>query len=141
MVDDDEDDCFLVEAALKDACIHCTFRCVNDGLEIMDYLQRNGHFHDPEVAPLPDIILLDLNMPKMDGRQVLKLLKKDPRFRAIPVIILTTSRSDEDVKACYDLGANSYITKQSSFDGLISTMKTVTEYWLNLATLPPKTRV
>jgi len=138
MVDDDEDDCFLVEAALKDACFSCTFRCIQDGVEMMDYLQRNGHYQDTEAAPFPDLILLDLNMPRMNGRQVLKRLKTDPRFRAIPVIILTTSANIEDVQVCYDLGANSYITKAPSFDGLISTMKALTDYWLNIATLPPK---
>lgn len=138
MVDDDEDDCFLVEAALKDSCFNCTFRCVQDGDEIIDYLHRNGPYQDPEAAPLPDLILLDLNMPKMNGRQVLEQLKTDARFRTIPVIILTTSGNIEDIKVCYDLGANSYIIKQSSFDGLISVMKTLTDYWLDIATLPPK---
>jgi two-component system response regulator len=138
MVDDDEDDCFLVEAALREACFNCTFRCVNDGLEMIDYLSRNGHYQDSEAAPMPDIILLDLNMPRMNGRQVLKQLKADSRFRAIPVIILTTSSDEEDVRACYELGANSYITKGASFDGILSIIKSIHEYWLEIATLPPR---
>ncbi len=138
MVDDDEDDCFLVEAALKDACFNCSFRCIQDGREMMDYLQRSGHYQDSKMAPYPDLILLDLNMPLMSGREVLAQLKTDPRFRSIPVIILTTSTSIEDVKVCYDLGANSYITKQAHFDGLLSAIQTLKAYWFDVATLPPK---
>ena len=138
MVDDDEDDCLLVNEALKVACTGCTFHCVRDGAEMMDYLHRAGRYEDPESSPVPDIILLDLNMPGMSGREVLGRLKTDRCFRAIPVIILTTSRELEDVKACYDLGANSYITKQSNFEDLISSVKTLTEYWIEIATLPPR---
>lgn len=138
MVDDDEDDCILVSEALKLACGGCTFRCVQDGADMMDYLNRIGRYNDPESSPDPDIILLDLNMPRMGGRELLKRLKTDPRFRAIPVIILTTSRELEDVKVCYALGANSYISKQPSFDELVSAVKTLTEYWTEVATLPPR---
>lgn len=136
MVDDDEDDCILVSEALKLACNGCTFLCVGDGDEMLDYLHQRGRYRDLALCPVPDIILLDLNMPRMDGREVLKNLKMDPRFRAIPVIILTTSRELDDVKACYDLGANSYITKQSSFDEVVSCIKTLVEYWIEIATLP-----
>jgi CheY-like chemotaxis protein len=137
MVDDDEDDCFLVQAALKEACMNCSFRCVPDGLEMMDYLNRRGRYRDSRSAPVPDLILLDLNLPRMDGRQLLEYLKKEPRFRGIPVIILTTSRDREDIRNCYDLGANSYIAKQASFEELVSIMKTITEYWFEVAALPP----
>lgn len=137
MVDDDEDDCFLVRDAIKGACMDCTFRSVQDGVELWDYLNRKGRYGEGAGAPRPDIILLDLNMPRMDGREVLQRLKSDPRFRGIPVVILTTSRDQEDVKLCYNLGANSYVTKQSSFDGIISSIKTLMEYWLEVATLPP----
>jgi len=138
MVDDDEEDCLLVREALKLACAGCTFRCVWDGAEMMDYLNRAGRYNNPESSPVPDLILLDLNMPKMGGREVLKRVKSDPRFRAIPVVILTTSRELEDVKTCYALGANSYITKLPSFDELVAAMKTLTEYWIDIATLPPR---
>jgi CheY-like chemotaxis protein len=138
MVDDDEDDCLLVEEALKLVSTGWSFRCVSDGAEMMDYLTRVGHYSSPETSPVPDLILLDLNMPKMGGREVLKRVKNDPRFRAIPVVILTTSREMEDVKACYALGANSYITKLPSFDELVAAMKTMIEYWIEVATLPPK---
>ena len=138
MVDDDEDDCLLVSEALKLSCTGCSFRCVRDGAEIMDYLNRTGSYKNPELSPVPDIILLDLNMPRMGGREVLKRLKSDSRFRAIPVIILTTSRELEDVKACYALGANSYITKQPTFEALVAAVKTLAEYWVEIATLPPR---
>jgi CheY-like chemotaxis protein len=138
MVDDDEDDCLLVEAALYEALLKCDFHCVEDGLEMMDFLNCSGRFQDPASAPRPDIILLDLNMPRMNGIAVLEKVKTDPRFRAIPVIVLTTSREDEDVVACYELGANTYITKQPSFTGLVSAIKAFKEYWLETATLPAK---
>ena len=140
MVDDDEDDCILVEAALKESSLNCTFRCARDGLEIMDYLRRKGRYADPESAPSPDLILLDLNMPRMNGREVLEQLKTDQVFRSIPVIILTTSKDAEDIKICYDLGANSYVTKQPTFDGLLSMIGTLMDYWLTVAILPPKNR-
>jgi two-component system response regulator len=139
MVDDDEDDCLLVQEAITEACVDCAFHSVQDGTELWDYLNHKGRYAELATAPRPDIILLDLNMPKMDGRQVLELLKSDPRFRGIPVIILTTSRDSEDVKLCYNLGANSYVTKQSSFEGIVSSIKTITEYWLEIATLPSHT--
>jgi two-component system response regulator len=139
MVDDDEDDRLLVREAINSACLDCAFHSVQDGEELWDYLNYKGRYGEPGAAPRPDIILLDLNMPRMDGREVLELLKSDPRFRGIPVIILTTSRDSEDVKLCYNLGANSYVPKQSSFDGIISSMKTIMEYWLEIATLPLRT--
>jgi CheY-like chemotaxis protein len=139
MVDDDEDDCMLVNEALKHACPGRTFRCVGDGDKLPDYLRRSSrHSADDETCPSPDIILLDLNMPRMDGREVLKVLKEEPRFGAIPVVILTTSKALEDVKACCDLGANSYVTKQSSFREMVSCVKTLMDYWIEVATLPSK---
>lgn len=138
MVDDDEDDCLLVEDALHQTCGNCTFRCVGDGEQLLDYLDRSGRHTDLEDFPFPDLILLDLNMPRMHGREVLRFLKTNPRFRAVPVVILTTSRELEDVKACYDLGANSYISKQSSFDDVVSCFRTLLEYWIDVATLPRK---
>jgi CheY-like chemotaxis protein len=136
MVDDDEDDCLLVEAALYEALLKCDFHCVEDGMEMMDYLNNRGRFQEPGSSPRPDIILLDLNMPRMNGLSLLQELKTDPRFRAIPVIILTTSREEDDIVACYDLGANTYIAKQPSFEGLVSAIKSFKEYWLETATLP-----
>jgi CheY-like chemotaxis protein len=138
MVDDDEDDCLLVEAALYEAYLKCDFHCVKDGLQVLDYLNRRGSYHDADSAPRPDLILLDLNLPSMSGREVLQKLKADPRFRAIPIIILTTSSNEEDVAFCYDAGANTYIIKEPSFAGLLAAIKVVKEYWLDTATLPPR---
>ncbi len=138
MVDDDEDDCLLVEAALYEAYLKCDFHCLQDGLEMLDYLNRRGRYQDPESAPRPDIIFLDLNLPRMNGRVVLQKLKSDERFRTIPVIILTTSNHEEDVALCYDMGANTYIVKEASFAGLRAALKVVKDYWLDTATLPPK---
>ena len=137
MVDDDEDDCILVEAALYEALLKCDFHCVEDGPAMLDYLNRTGRYQDPTVSPRPDIILLDLNLPKMNGREVLRALKANPRFRAIPVIILTTSRTEEDIAFCYNEGANTYIVKQPSFEGLLCAIKVIREYWMETATLPP----
>jgi CheY-like chemotaxis protein len=138
MVDDDEDDCLLVEAALFEADFKCNFYCVKDGPAVFDYLNRHGSYEDPESSPRPDIILLDLNLPGMSGREVLMKLKSDERFRSIPVIILTSSADDEDISFCYDVGANTYIVKEPSFSGLLATTKVVKEYWLEIATLPPR---
>ncbi len=138
MVDDDEDDCLLVEAALYEALLKCDFHCVENGIEMMDYLHRRGRFIEPESSPRPDIILLDLNMPKMSGRDVLQELKTNPKYRSIPVIILTTSANDDDVLFCYNLGANTYIVKQRSFEGLLNSIRVIKEYWLETATLPPR---
>lgn len=138
MVDDDEDDCLLVEAALHEANLKCDFFCVENGMEMMDYLNQRGRFENSGNAPRPDIVLLDLNLPRMSGLQVLEVIKTDQRFRAIPVIILTTSREEEDIESCYDMGANTYIIKEASFAGLVSAIKVVREYWLETVTLPPK---
>ena len=138
MVDDDEDDCLLVEAALYEAYLKCDFRSLRDGAEMLDYLNRTGSYQDPESSPRPDMIFLDLNLPRISGRTVLKTLKSDARFRSIPVIILTTSNQDEDIDYCYDAGANTYILKKASFAGLRAALEVVRNYWLKEATLPPK---
>jgi two-component system response regulator len=138
MVDDDEDDCLLVEAALYEAYLKCDFHCLQDGAEMLDYLNRSGRYQDPESAPRPDLIFLDLNLPRMNGRAVLKKLKSDERFRAIPVIILTTSNHEDDVAFCYDMGANTYIVKEASFAGLRAALKVVRDYWVDNSILPPK---
>ncbi len=138
MVDDDEDDCLLVEAALYEAYLKCDFHCVKDGLQMLDYLNRRGPYNGSDSSPRPDLILLDLNLPRMSGREVLQKLKADQRFRSIPVIILTTSSQEEDIAFCYDAGANTYIIKEPSFAGLLAAIKVVKEYWLDTATLPPR---
>jgi CheY-like chemotaxis protein len=135
MVDDDPDDYYLVKEALIENGMHNDFRLVSDGMELMDYLFHRGKFADSE-TPLPSLILLDLNMPRKDGREALKELKTYPALRRIPVVVFTTSTDVEDITACYEMGASSFISKPNTFDSLIETMKTLGKYWLNVAELP-----
>jgi len=107
-----------------------------DGEELMDYLCRRGKFSDPESAPRPGLILLDLNMPKKDGREALKEIKSDPDLKQIPIVVLTTSKADEDIYRSYNLGVNSYITKPVSFEGLVEVMKALSLYWFEIVRLP-----
>lgn len=136
MADDDADDRMLTKEALEESRVLNDLRFVEDGEELMDYLKREGRFSDPESAPRPSVILLDLNMPKKDGREALKEIKADPDLRRIPVVILTTSKSEEDIYRTYDLGASSYITKPVSFDGLVDLMKALGDYWVEFVELP-----
>jgi CheY-like chemotaxis protein len=102
----------------------------------MDYLHRRGAFTDPASAPRPDLILLDLNMPRKDGREALHEIKADPALRRIPVVVLTTSKTEQDVLRSYDLGANSYITKPVTFDSLVEVVRTLGQYWFEIVELP-----
>jgi CheY-like chemotaxis protein len=106
----------------------------------MEYLLHTGRYQDAPKAPRPGIILLDLNMPRKDGRQALKEIKSHPQLRQIPVLVLTTSKAEEDVFSTYDLGVNSYITKPVTLEGLVSIMKTVGRYWFDIVELPPEPR-
>jgi CheY-like chemotaxis protein len=137
LADDDEDDRLMTRDALRDARLHNDLRFVIDGVDLMDYLQRRGRHADPESSPRPGLILLDLNMPRMDGREALAKIKGDPELRKIPVIILTTSKAEEDIVRTYDLGVNSFITKPVTFLGLVDVMKVFTRYWLEIVDLPP----
>jgi CheY-like chemotaxis protein len=136
MADDDADDRMLTKEALEESRVLNELRFVEDGEELMDYLTQRGKYSDPESAPRPSVILLDLNMPKKDGREALKEIKADPNLRRIPIVILTTSKSEEDIYKTYDLGASSYITKPVSFDGLVELMKTLGQYWVEFVELP-----
>ncbi len=137
MADDDEEDCELTRDALQDARLANEMRFVHDGQELIDYLRREGSYADPSVqAPRPGIILLDLNMPKKDGREALGEIKADASLRQIPVVVLTTSKDEEDVLRTYDLGVNSFITKPVTFAGLVEVMRTWTRYWLEIVELP-----
>ena len=138
LADDDEDDRLMTRDALRDARLHNDLRFVIDGVDLLDYLHRRGRHSDPESSPRPGLILLDLNMPRMDGREALKLIKDDPDLRSIPVIILTTSKAEEDIIRTYDLGVNSFITKPVTFLGLVDVMKVFTRYWLEIVDLPPE---
>ena len=136
MADDDEDDRMLTQEALNESKVLNNLFCVEDGEELMDYLQRRGQYADPEKYPIPSLILLDLNMPRMDGREALAKIKGDPNLRAIPVVILTTSKADEDMVRGYDLGAASYITKPVTFDSLVDLMQALGHYWIEFVELP-----
>lgn len=135
MADDDADDRMLTEEAMKESRLGNAFRFVEDGQELMEYLTRTGKYATAH-APRPGLILLDLNMPRKDGRQALEEIKNNPDLRRIPVVILTTSKAEEDVLRSYDLGANSFITKPVTFDGLLEIVRTLSQYWFSIVELP-----
>lgn len=138
MADDDEEDCLLTREALEESHLVNELRFVVDGEELMDYLCCRNSYADPALAPRPDLILLDLNMPRKDGREALKEIKNNPNLRHIPVIVLTTSKEEEDIYRSYNLGANSYITKPVTFQGLVNVMKNFSQYWIEIVKLPNK---
>ncbi len=136
LADDDEDDRMLAIDALREAKLANDIATVTDGEELMDYLKRRGEYSDPSSSPRPGLILLDLNMPKKDGREALDEIKADPELRRIPIVVLTTSEAEEDILRTYELGVNSFITKPVSFDGLVQIMRTLRSYWLEIVRLP-----
>jgi len=138
VADDDHEDCMLIRDAFKEGLLMNGLRFVGDGEELMDYLRRQGKYKDPQLSPPPGIILLDLNMPKKDGREVLKEIKSDPELRGIPVVILTTSSDEGDILRSYNTGANSYITKPVTFAGLVNAVKALGKYWFEIVELLPE---
>ncbi|NMM40013.1 response regulator [Pseudoalteromonas arctica] len=136
MADDDEDDRLLAQDALAESRVLNELYFVEDGVELLEYLERKGKFEDKSSSPRPGLILLDLNMPRMDGREALQAIKGNPNLKGIPVVILTTSKQEEDMVKGYDLGAASYITKPVTFDGLVELMKTLGKYWVEFVELP-----
>ncbi len=136
MVDDDEDDRMMTEKALRKNRVINPIQFLSDGEELLDYIKRKGKFSDPGASPRPCFVLLDLNMPRMDGRKALLFLKADPELKKIPVVVLSTSSAEEDILRSYNLGANSFITKPVTFDGLVSTMESLKNYWLEIVELP-----
>jgi CheY-like chemotaxis protein len=137
LADDDADDRMLAKDALKESRLANDLRFVENGEELLDYLRRRGAFERPESSPTPGLILLDLNMPRKDGREALAEIKSDPALRHIPVVVLTTSKAEEDIYRSYDLGVNSFITKPVTFDGLVAVMRTLGTYWFEIVELPP----
>lgn len=136
MADDDPDDRELTEEAFREVRFSNDLRFVQDGRDLLDYLTRaNGYTR--QNAPSPGLILLDLNMPRMDGREALTAIKADPKIKCIPVVVLTTSEADEDIIRSYELGAASYIPKPVTFLGLVEAMKTLSDYWFELVAVPP----
>jgi CheY-like chemotaxis protein len=137
LADDDAEDRELARDALQDSRLANEMRFVVDGQDLIDYLRRQGRYADPAVdAPRPGIILLDLNMPKKDGREALAEIKADESLRRIPVVVLTTSNDEQDVLRSYDLGVNSFITKPVTFAGLVEAMSAWSRYWFELVELP-----
>lgn len=137
LADDDADDRLLTRDAFAQSGLQCELRTVSDGVELFDYLLRRGEHAAPAVSPEPALILLDLNMPRMDGREALVRLRADKTLRHIPVIVLTTSKSDEDILGSYTAGSNSFITKPVTFAGLVEAMRTFGHYWFDVVELPP----
>ena len=123
-----------------EAGCQCDLRFVRDGEELFDYLRGTGEFAGSQAGPRPDLILLDLKMPRKDGREALCELKADPRFRQIPVVALTTSAASDDVEFSYTAGVNAYITKPATFRGLVAVLAAIAKYWLEVVELPPKPR-
>jgi len=136
LVDDDEEDLQMTIDALKESRLGNDLRVTRDGEELMDYLLHRGAYADPADAPMPGLILLDLNMPKKDGREALGEIKSNAELRKIPVIVLTTSKAEEDIFRSYDLGVNSFISKPVTFAGLAEAMKVVGQYWFEIVELP-----
>lgn len=136
MADDDEDDRLMTKEALDEARLGNNLRFVEDGEELMDYLYHRGKFTESANSPRSGLILLDLNMPKKDGREALKKIKSDPDLRMIPVVVLTTSDAEEDIYRTYNLGVNSFIKKSVSFEALVEIIKALTKYWFEIVELP-----
>ena len=137
MADDDADDRRLTRDALEESRLANDLRFVENGEELLDYLRHQGKYTNVETAPRPGLILLDLNMPRKDGRTALKEMKADPDLRQIPVTVLTTSKADEDIFRSYDLGVNSYIVKPVTFEALVDILQTLEKYWFEIVELPP----
>ena len=137
MAEDDPDDRLLTQQAFKEQRIANDLHFVEDGEELMDYLRHLGKYAGAAAPPRPGLILLDLNMPRKDGREALAEIKSDPHLKRIPVVVLTTSKADEDILRSYDIGANSFITKPVSFAGLANAIKVLGEYWFEIVRLPP----
>ena len=136
IADDDAEDRMLLKEALEENRLKNSLQFVENGEELMDYLQHRGKFSDKDKYQAPGLILLDLNMPKKDGREALKEIKADPHLRLIPVVVLTTSKAEEDILKTYGLGVSSFITKPVTFTSLVGMMKTLSDYWFEIVELP-----
>lgn len=136
MADDDADDRQLTREAFDESKLANDLRFVEDGVEVFEYLNRTGRYADPKTSPWPSLLLLDLNMPRMDGREVLERLRADPRYSTIRVIVMTTSKAEEDIVRSYRLAAASYITKPVTFDALVQVIQALGRYWFEIVELP-----
>ena len=136
LADDDEDDRIMTADAFREARLVNELICVTDGEELMDYLYHRGKFAPPAAAPRPGLLLLDLNMPRKDGKEALREIKADPNLRSIAVVVLSTSETQDDIQRIYDLGAYSYVSKPVTFEGLVRAIKVIGTYWFKIVTLP-----
>jgi CheY-like chemotaxis protein len=136
MADDDEEDRMLTRKAFELNRLGNELRFVEDGEDLLDYLYQRGKYQEPGAAPRPGLILLDLNMPRLDGREALAVIKGDPSLRRIPIVVMTTSEADQDIARSYDLGANSYVTKPVTFESLAQVIKALDQYWFEIVALP-----
>lgn len=137
LVEDSAQDIAITRRAFAKGCVKNDLIVVRDGEEALDYLYRRGKFKEPAVAPRPGIVLLDLNLPKVDGLDVLRQIKSDPILKSIPVVVLTVSERKQDIANSYALGVNSYIQKPVEFEDFLRVVHTIQEYWTLIATLPP----
>ncbi|HAV76467.1 MAG TPA: two-component system response regulator [Anaerolineae bacterium] len=138
MAEDDADDRLLVKEAFAESHVANSLHFVGDGIELLDYLHGRGEYSNRDTFPFPDLLLLDLNMPRKDGREALKEIKVDPRLKKLPAVVLTTSKADEDILRSYDLGAAGFITKPVTFESLVEIIKGLGEYWVQIVKLPSK---
>jgi CheY-like chemotaxis protein len=136
VADDDEEDRELTRMALNRSRVTNDLYFCHDGVDLLDYLRHTGRWSAPGAAPRPGVILLDLNMPRMDGREALAQIKADPQLRAIPTIVLTSSKAEKDIAASYDLGVNSFITKPVTFTALVEVLEVWSQYWFQIVELP-----
>ncbi len=138
VADDDADDRMMIKDAFEDSRLNNKLYFVEDGEQLLAFLRREGDYADLESDPYPGVILLDLNMPRMDGREALREMKADPNLCRIPVVVLTTSEAEEDIVRTYGLGVNSFITKPVTFDGLVNVVTVLCSYWIEIVALPPE---
>ena len=136
IAEDDAEDRMLLHDALEEGRLKNEIHFVENGEDLLDYLHNRGKFSNKDKFPTPGLILLDLNMPKKDGREALKEIKSDPHLRLIPVVVLTTSKAEEDILRTYDMGVSSFITKPVTFTALVDVMKTLSKYWFEIVELP-----
>jgi two-component system response regulator len=137
LAEDDPGDQELTRRALEEGAIHNELHIVTDGEAALDYLFRRGKYQNPATSPRPDLLLLDLNMPKVDGRQVLQRVRADTNLRRLAVVVLTTSQHEEDIIRTYELGANSYITKPMELRQFMQVIQALETYWFQIVVLPP----
>jgi CheY-like chemotaxis protein len=135
VAEDDDDDFLLMQEALGRE-FSTALRRVRDGSELLDYLRHQGKYADPSSSPRPQVVLLDLNMPKKDGREALAEIKSERALRLTPVVVLTTSQAQDDVRLCHELGANAYVTKPADFVRLGETLRALAKFWLETAKVP-----